>query len=134
MRKIKSSLNARLIIIFLFKAIVTGAAVSALLSALCALIIFKTDISFEYSKYISIAICAAAACACSYICAKGFKNNGFLIGAVSVAPMLIFSLINMIISSTEFYIFAIKLVLCIACAGLCGAAAVKNSKKIRVKK
>lgn len=134
MKKIKSSVNSKLFFTFIFKSIVISAAIGAALSAVAAFIIFKLDISFEYSPYFSAVITIMTAGCTAYFCSLSFKNSGFLIGVVSVIPILLFSFVNMLVNSNTLWMFAVKLVLSVLAAGLCGVLAVKKSKKIRIGK
>ncbi len=134
MKKIKSSIDSKLLFTFIFKSIVISAVTGAALSALAAFIIYKLDISFEYSQYFSAVITVITAGVTSYLCSMSFKNSGFLIGIVSIMPMLLFSFINMIVNKNTLWLFIVKLALAVVIAGLSGAFAVKKSKKIRIGK
>lgn len=134
MKKIKSSLDNKLLISFIFKAILLSAVFCTALSALISFVIYKLDISFESAEYISIGIIIISAALNAYFCSASFKNSGFLVGVISSLPLIIFSLINLIFNHNTLWLFFVKTALVIIISGLSGMYSVKKSKKIRVKK
>lgn len=134
MKKIKSSLDNKLLISFIFKAILLSAVFCTALSALISFVIYKLDISFESAEYISIGIIIISAALNAYFCSASFKNSGFLVGVISSLPLIIFSLINLIFNHNTLWLFFVKAALVIIISGLSGMYSVKKSKKIRVKK
>lgn len=134
MKKIKSSLDNKLLISFIFKAILLSAIFCTALSAMISFVIYKLDISFESAEYISIGIIIISAALNAYFCSASFKNSGFLVGVISSLPLIIFSLINLIFNHNTLWLFFVKAALVIIISGLSGMYSVKKSKKIRVKK
>ncbi len=134
MKKIKSSIDRKLLIGFLAKVLLLGTGLLVILSALVSFAVYKLDIDSSLLGYFSIAVVALSAFWVAFFCAKPFKNNGFLIGVVSAFPIMIFSTVNLIVNSNNVGVFFIKLIVCVLVAGLSGAYSVKKSKKIRVKK
>ncbi len=134
MKKIKSSIDRKLLIGFLAKVLLLGTGLLVILSALVSFAVYKLDIDSSLLGYFSIAVVALSAFGVAFFCAKPFKNNGFLIGVVSAFPIMIFSTVNLIVNSNNVGVFFIKLIVCVLVAGLSGAYSVKKSKKIRVKK
>lgn len=134
MKKIKSSLDKKLMTTFLLKMIFLSAAFILILSALVSFIVYKLDLDSALLNYFSVGAAAISAAFTAFFCARPFKNNGFLIGVVSTFPLLIFSIINLIVNANNVGVFFIKLFVCIVISGLSGAYSVKKSKKIRVKK
>lgn len=134
MKKIKSSLDNKLLISFIFKALLLSAVFCSALSALISFVIYKLDISFESAEYISIGIIVISAALTAYFCSASFKNSGFLVGVISSLPLIIFSLINLIFNHNTLWLFFVKVALVIIISGLSGMYSVKKSKKIRVKK
>lgn len=134
MKKIKSSIDRKLLVGFLAKVLLLGTGLLVILSALVSFAVYKLDIDSSLLGYFSIAVVALSAFGVAFFCAKPFKNNGFLIGVVSAFPIMIFSTVNLIVNSNNVGVFFIKLIVCILVSGLSGAYSVKKSKKIRVKK
>ena len=134
MKKIKSSIDRKLLVGFLAKVLLLGTGLLVILSALVSFAVYKLDIDSSLLGYFSIAVVALSAFGVAFFCAKPFKNNGFLIGVVSAFPIMIFSTVNLIVNSNNVGVFFIKLIVCVLVAGLSGAYSVKKSKKIRVKK
>lgn len=134
MKKIKSSFDNKLLISFIFKAILLSAVFCTALSAMISFVIYKLDISFESAEYISIGIIIISAALNAYFCSASFKNSGFLVGVISSLPLIIFSLINLIFNHNTLWLFFVKAALVIIISGLSGMYSVKKSKKIRVKK
>jgi putative membrane protein (TIGR04086 family) len=133
MKKIKAGKGSDLIIKYTLKALVLSVITVLILSAAASFICLKFDIDIEVLKYLSVAICGICAAFTGWFCVFGFKNNGFALGAFSTLPLIIYSFINMLIHSSGGLIFIIKIALCIAIGGLCGAASIRKSKRIKVK-
>ncbi len=134
MKKIKSSLDRKLLLSFIVKSVFFTAVFCALFSAVIAAFFYQFDIGFESAQYFSAVIMVISGGLTAYICAHSFKNSGFLVGAVSAVPLIIYSLVNLIANHNTVWLFFLKLVLVILVAGFMGAYSVKKSKKIRVKK
>ena len=134
MKKIKSSIDRKLLVGFLAKVLLLGTGLLVILSALVSFAVYKLDIDSSLLGYFSIAVVALSAFGVAFFCAKPFKNNGFLIGVVSAFPIMIFSTVNLIVNSNNVGVFFIKLIVCVLVSGLSGAYSVNKSKKIRVKK
>lgn len=134
MKKIKSSLDNKLLISFIVKSIIFSAAFCTALSALISLVIYKLDISFECVEYLSAAVIIISAALNAYLCSSSFRNSGFLVGVISSLPLILYSLVNLIFNHNTLWLFFVKLLLVIIVSGLAGMYSVKKSKKIRVKK
>lgn len=133
MKKIKSSLDKGLFINYFIRIAVFSAVSVFSLSAVFSFILYKLDLDISLTKYLSIGIVVISSFIIAYFSVKPFKNNGLLLGIISVVPLIIFSLINLIINSESIWIFLIKFVLCILIGGLSGIYSIKKRKKIRVK-
>lgn len=134
MKKINSSMDKKLVLGFFVKSIILSVILTVVFSALISLIIYKLDLDTAYLSYLSIAVVLFSAAAVSYICSKPFKNNGFMVGVISVMPLIIYSCVNIAVNKTSIIVFAIKIVLTIIISGVFGAISVKNNKRIRIKK
>lgn len=134
MKKIKSSLDNKLLILFILKSIIISAAFCLGLSALISLVIYKLDISFECVEYLSVAVIVISAALNAYFCSSSFKNSGFLVGVISSLPLVLYSLVNLIFNHNTLWLFFIKLICVVLVSGFAGMYSVKKSKKIRVKK
>lgn len=134
MKKIKSSIDRKLLTAFIAKMLLLGAGFTVILSAVISFAVYKLDLDSSMLNYFSIAVNVLSAFGVAFFCAKPFKNNGFLIGVVSCFPIIIFSTVNLIVNGSNIGVFFIKLIACVAAAGLSGVYSVKKSKKIRVKK
>ena len=134
MKKIKSSLDKKLLVTFIIKSVFFSALFCAVFSAIISAAFYKLDISFESSEYFSAAVMVISAALTGFICSSSFKNSGFLVGAVSSLPLILFSFINLIVNHNTVWLFFVKFALAIIFSGLAGIYSVKKSKKIRVKK
>lgn len=134
MKKIKSSIDKKLLLAFIIKSVFFSALFCASFSALISLIIYELDIDFESAQYLATTVMIVSAGLTAFLCASSFKNSGFLVGAVSSLPLILFSLVNLIVNHNTVWIFFLKLMLTIIFSGLAGMYSVKKSKKIRVKK
>lgn len=133
MKKISFSGSKGLLFNYIFKAIILSFTSLFTLTAAFSFLSLKLDIDEKYFQYISIAILSISSIIVSYFSVSSFKNNGFVVGIISVLPLVIYSLINMIICENNIVVFLIKLALVLILAAVCANFSIKRRKKIRVK-
>ena len=64
---------------------------------------------------------------------SAFSNNGTVLGIISIIPLCFYSLINTIIYTNNWLVFAVKFALMIILSAFFGNLSIKKRKKIRVK-
>lgn len=133
MHKISFAGSKGLFINYIFKVMLLSTISVIGLSALFSAIALKIDLDEKYFEYISVVITTISSALVSYISVKSFKNNGFIIGALSVMPIIIYSFINFLICKNSLVIFLIKLLISVILGGISGYFSIKKGKKIRVK-
>ncbi len=133
MKKIKTVKGSDLIVKYVIKAVILTFISVFLWSAFLSLICLKLDIDISILKILSIAVCALTSAFTGYFSVKGFKNNGFALGAISALPLIIYSFINLIFHSSGGIFFLVKLFICIIIGGIFGFLSINNSKRIKVK-
>lgn len=111
MPKISSTNNKALIISFFLRGVITSVITLFLFNALFSLIFLKFDLSLDIIKYLSLFIIGSAAALTSYISLIGFKNNLIFLSVISVMPLLLYSLINLLIFKTDIKVFLVKIIL-----------------------
>lgn len=134
MRKISFINSKGLFVNFLIKIILLSLFSVAVLSALFSFIALKIDLDVQYFPYISIIIIGISSAIISFFSVKSFKNNGLVIGILSVLPLIIYSFVNYLIYKNNISYFFIKLVIAIVLGGVFGCFSIRKTKKIRVKK
>ncbi|MCD7872918.1 MAG: TIGR04086 family membrane protein [Clostridiales bacterium] len=133
MRKIKSSFDKNLFINYFIRIFLTSAISVLFFSFIFSFFIYKLDLDMSLIRYFTIIIVFISSILVSYISVKPFKNNGFILGMLSVVPLIVYSLINTAVNKESAVLFIIKLALGLITGGLLGLYSIKKSKKIRVK-
>lgn len=133
MRKISISSSKGLLLNFFTRVILLSSISIFSLNALFSLFALKLDLSEDYFKYLSLISITISSIIISYFSVKPFKNNGFIVGMISVAPLIIYSLINYITFKNDIVFFLIKIVVSLILGGLFGYYSIKKNKKIRIK-
>lgn len=133
MKKIKTSFDRNLFINYFLRIILSSLICIILLSLISSFAIYKLDADIMYLQYISIVEVLITSSLTGYISVKPFKNNGFVLGAISSLPLIIYSLVNLLVNHSNAVIFIVKIALAIIAGGFFGMYSVKNNKKIRIK-
>lgn len=133
MRKISVSSSKGLLLNFIMRVILLSSITVIGLTAIFSLLAFKLDLKEDYFKYISLICISISSIIISYFSVKPFKNNGFIVGIISVIPVIIYSLVNLIVFKNDIVFFLIKVVAVLLLGGLFGYLSIKNTKKIRIK-
>ncbi len=133
MRKISISSSKGIIFNYIIRIIITSVISVLLTCAFFSFVALKLDLNEEYFKYLSLISVLISSVIISYFSVKSFKNNGAVLGIISIAPLLIYSLINYFICSNDLIFLVIKIVLSLAISALFGYYSIKKSKKIRIK-
>ncbi len=129
MPKISSTDNRALIVRFLIKVLVATAVTLLLFNGLTALILLKTDLSLDYVRYIELFICALSSFIISYLSLTGFNQSYMLISLLSIIPISLYSLVNMLVNKTEIKLFIIKIILYVIFCVI--SAVIKSFRKRR---
>ena len=132
MKKISAVGSNGILIKFLIKSLLSSAISIILFSFISSKILVKTDADLTLIPIISAVIIAFSSLITAAVSVTGIKNNGGLMGVVSILPLVIFSFINLIIFNNTFVMFLIKLVIMIAVAFFTGSFVVKKSRRIKV--
>lgn len=133
MKKIKTSFDRNLFINYFLRIIIVSGICVILLSLISSFAVYKLDADIVYLQYISIVEVLITSSLTGYISVKPFKNNGFVLGAISSLPLIIYSLVNLLVNHSNAVIFIVKIALAIIAGGFFGMYSVKNNKKIRIK-
>lgn len=133
MRKISISSSKGLLLNYIIRIIITSIISIFAMCAIFSFLALKLDLNEEYFKYLSLISVLISSVIISYFSVKPFKNNGAVLGIISIAPLLIYSLINYFICSNDLIFLVIKIVLSLAISALFGYYSIKKSKKIRIK-
>lgn len=96
-------------------------------------IMLKTDIQLESSKYLSVVICAISAFIVAFCSCKGFKSRGGVLGIISVLPIILYSLFNLMFKNNILIFFLIKLLLVIVIGAIAGNMRIRSNRKFKVK-
>ncbi len=95
-------------------------------------VVLKLDLDLKYCNTISI-ICA---CICSFVISFvstfSFKNNGLLMGLMSICPLILYSFFTFLFGNNTIVLFLIKLVLCIIISAITGYISTNKNKRIKV--
>lgn len=124
--------SGKMLIAYIVKAISVTIVCVLFFSALASELFYKLDISTEYSKLISVIICAFTSIIVTFISISRFKNSGAILGIIAQLPLVFFSLINLIFGSNTLALFIIKLGVSIIIGALIGALRVKRSQAFKV--
>ncbi len=132
MKKIASEKAYKLLIITLIKILAISVLTVLFYSFLCSEVIYRLDLSLENAGIASIVLVALSAFTISFVSCLKMKNNGVLLGVLSVVPLLFYTLINVIFHEANVIYFFIKLVIILLTGALGGILAVKKSNKFKV--
>lgn len=132
-KKVKMIGSKSVFIKYVIKIILFSVISIAVLSSLLSVILLKLDLSLDFTVYISIIIAAGASIIISYFSVSSFSNNGAVFGIISIIPLCFYSLINTIIYTNNWLVFAVKFALMIILSAFFGNLSIKKRKKIRVK-
>ncbi len=132
MKKIKSVKSNQLLLKFIVKCVISTVVSLLAFTYLFTMIVYKLDLDLENMQVFSLFICALCAITVSFISTTGLKNNGWLMGVISVLPLILYSLFNVIFNDTSLVLFAVKAVIILLAAALTGLLSVKHSKKFKV--
>ena len=133
MKKISSSGANGLLIKFALKSVVLTLITVSLFSLFISFAFNKLDLDLKYLEYASYVVNILSAIVISFLCAKSFKNNGFVMGMLSAVPLIIFSFVNLIMYGNNIIHFVIKLVVVLIVSGIFGFLSAKKQKKYKVK-
>lgn len=133
MQKNKLINNNLLLSKYLSRVIILNILSIGIFSSIISFILFKFDIDIKYCEYLSVFIFIISSVIISYFSVKPFKNNGCIFGIISIAPIILFSFINLLIYKNNLIIFLVKLVISLGLSALIGHYSVKQSKKIKIK-
>ena len=128
-----SSTDARKSIIrFLIKSVITTIASILLYSLIFSEVIYKLDIDMDYNSVFSLFIVFTCSATISFISVLSLKNNGAVMGILSIIPLVFYSLINLIINENSWIMFFIKLAIAVFTSALFGILATKKTNKLKV--
>lgn len=132
MKKITSEKSNKLLLKFILKSVLSTVVSLIAFVYLFTMIVYKLDLNLENAQIFSIIICALCAVSISLISVTGLKNNGLVMGMLSVVPLLFYSLVNLVFNDTNLIFFIIKAVIILLVSGLTGFLMVRRSKKFKV--
>ena len=95
-------------------------------------IILHLDMSLDSARIAAVLVCALTAFCVAFVTCHGLKSGAFVVGVLSVLPLVFYSLINLIFNSTSAVYFFIKLALMLLCGALGGVLAVRRSGRFKV--
>lgn len=133
MHKITFSGSKGLLLNYIVRVILLTVISIGALSSAFSYISLKIDLDEKYFQYISVLVVSLSSIIISYFSVKPFKNNGLAMGAISVLPLIIYSLVNLICCNNSIVFFAVKLLLMLILGAVFGSYSIKKRKKIRVK-
>lgn len=133
MHKITFSSSKGLLLNYFVRIILFSVISVGVFSAVFSYISLKIDLDEQYFQYISVFIVSLSSIIISYFSVKPFKNNGLAVGIISVIPLIIYSLVNLICCNNSIAFFAVKLLLMLILGAVFGSYSTKKRKKIRVK-
>lgn len=132
MKKIVSDKACKLLLLLIVKVLVISVLAVIFYSFLFSEIIYRLDLSLDNAGIASMMIAALAGITISFLSCFKMKNNGLLMGLLSVVPLLFYTLINVIFHEANVTYFFIKLVIILLTGALGGLLAVKQSNRFKV--
>ena len=132
MKSYSSSDARKSIIKFIIKALISTIISILLYSFLLSEIVYKLDLDLDYNRIFSIIIVFLCSATISFFSVISLKNNGIIMGILSIIPFAFYGLINMIINENSFILFIIKLIIAVLTAALFGILATKRTAKFKV--
>jgi hypothetical protein len=133
MKKISTNNTNGLLIKFVLNVIISSILSILLLSYLSSQVIYRLDLDLDNSKIFGIIICALSSVIISFISVSGLKNNGLIMGIISVIPLIFYSLMNLIFNNENVIFFIIKLFISLLIGALIGLLRTNKNKKFKVK-
>lgn len=133
MKKFSTAKTDKLIVGYVLRVVLSSIASILIFSYISSQIVYKLDLDLELSKIFAIIICALSAAVISFISVSGLKNNGLIMGIISVVPLCFYSLINLVFYNDNVLLFFIKLILMFLIGALVGMLRTNKSKKFKVK-
>lgn len=122
----------KLLLGYVIKVIITSILSILCLSSIFSYVVLRFDVDLSVLSTISIICLSLSSFIVSLISTHSFKNNTILMSYISVMPLVLFSLINVISGQNELSIFLIKLCIMILLSTLSGYINSKRNKKIKV--
>lgn len=122
----------KLLLGYVIKVIITSILSILCLSSICSYVVLRLDIDLSILSTISIICVSISSFIVSLVSTHSFKNNTILMSYISILPLVVFSLINVIGGQNKITIFLIKLCLVILLSTLSGYINSKRNKKIKV--
>ena len=132
MKKFSASGSEKLIIGYIIKAVLCAVLSLFLLTIVFSEIVYKFDLSLDYSEIFSIIICALTAFITAFFAVSRMRNNGALLGLICQLPLVFYMVINVIFNDNSIIMFIIKMVIVLLTGALSGFISVKRSRKIKV--
>ena len=132
MKKISSSLSDRLIIKFVLKSALLSVLSVFVFSFIASEIYCKLDVGTQKINVISVIVYALSSLIVTFFSVSGFKNNGALIGVLSQAFLVLFSLINLIFNENTLLLFGVKLLISVAAGVFVGILRVRKNSEFRI--
>lgn len=133
MKKLSTAKTDKLIISYALKVVVSSIVSIILFSYIFSQIVYKFDLDLDTSKIFAIIVCALSAVVISFVSVSGIKNNGLIMGVISVIPLCFYSLINLVFYNDNVLLFFIKLVIMLLIGALIGYMRTNKNKKFKVK-
>lgn len=121
-----------ILIKFFIKSVLSTIISIIAISFLSSYIIYKYDFDLSIVNTICIIIYIISSMIISYISTLGFKNNGVLMGIISIIPMILYSAFTLAFGNNTIIYFAIKCVIAIVISSIIGLINTKKSKKFKV--
>ncbi|MGN0531536.1 MAG: TIGR04086 family membrane protein [Eubacterium sp.] len=118
---------------YILRSLLYSICTTAFFSYIGAKVMYAMDIKLDSAKYITVIICMFSAAIVSFLSCKGWKSRGALLGIISVTPLILYSLFNLLFKNNTVSLFFIKLVLIVLIGGIMGMLRIKINKKFRVK-
>lgn len=133
MSKIKAVSSNKLLYSFALKSVISSVLSVLLGIVIFSVLIYRLDISLELTQYFGIVIVIFSSVVVAYISVGSIKNNGAIMGGISEIPIMIYLLVNLILSNTSLVIFIVKIIICLLSGLLVGLARTKQNRKFKVK-
>lgn len=117
---------------FIIKSVLSSFISVALLSYCASYIVYKYDLDLSILNTISIIICSLSSIIISFVSTLGFKNNGLLMGILSIIPLFLYTCFTFAFGENTFIYFCIKTVCMIVLSSIIGIVNTAKSKKFKV--
>lgn len=133
MKKFSTAKTDKLIVGYALRVVISSIVSILIFSYIFSQIVYRLDLDLEISKIFAIIICALSAAVISLISVWGLKNNGLIMGVISVVPLCFYSLINLVFYNDNVLLFFIKLFVMLLIGALTGMLRTNKSRKFKVK-